>query len=340
MATANTLRTSISLDAPGKSIGHLELSWSDDFHAYGIIPIPIVVLKGGPGPTALVTAGVHGDEYEGLAITRRLIAELDVKDITGRLIIMSATNLPAVRERARVSPIDNQNMNRAFTCDKPMGPTALIAEFIERMVLPQADVVLDLHSGGTQSIYAPCGYVYQMGDASFRAKKLALCHAFGAPMTATVAATSSGGSLSSACERIGLPMLATELGGGARLDRTAYEIGWHGTLNLLRYSGVLKGEAIATRTDLYRTASRACFVMAPINGLFEAFVAPGDIVEAGAPAGRIWPMDDLTRAPIDIVFTEAGTVLCCRTMPMVTHGDYLCHTGIRISDSDFLKDQT
>ena len=65
---------SIDLDAPGKRIGHLRVSWSDDVHAYGVIPVPIAVIKGGDGPTALVTAGVHGDEYEGLVITRRLVA--------------------------------------------------------------------------------------------------------------------------------------------------------------------------------------------------------------------------------------------------------------------------
>lgn len=340
MARPAALRASIALDAPGKSIGHLELSWSDDAHAYGLIPVPIAVIKGGPGPTALVTAGVHGDEYEGLVITRRLIRDLEAKDIRGRLIVIPATNLPAVRSRTRVSPIDRQNMNRAFTGKKPNGPTSLIADFVEQALLPQVDVALDLHSGGTQSIYAPCGYVYEMGETSFRAKKLALCHAFGAPMTATVAATSSGGSLSSACERAGVPMLATELGGGARLDCRAHEIGWRGALNLLRHAGVLAGEPQATRTDLYRTASRACFVMAPIDGLFESCVEPGDEVAEGAPAGRIWPMDDLSRAPVDVTFAQAGTVLCCRTMPMVTRGDYLCHTGTRISDPDFLKDQT
>ena len=74
--TPPTIAVSIDLDAPGKRIGHLELLWSDDEHAYGIIPVPIAVIANGNGPSVLVTAGVHGDEYEGLVITRKLIAEL------------------------------------------------------------------------------------------------------------------------------------------------------------------------------------------------------------------------------------------------------------------------
>ena len=47
------IAVSIDLDAPGKRIGHLELAWSDDEHAYGIIPVPIAVIAHGAGPSAL-----------------------------------------------------------------------------------------------------------------------------------------------------------------------------------------------------------------------------------------------------------------------------------------------
>ncbi len=35
---------SIPLDAPGLHIGHLAVPFSDDAHAYGVIPVPIAVL--------------------------------------------------------------------------------------------------------------------------------------------------------------------------------------------------------------------------------------------------------------------------------------------------------
>ena len=189
------IAVSIDLDAPGKRIGHLELVWSDDEHAYGVIPVPIAVIANGTGPSLLVTAGVHGDEYEGLVITRRLIAEIEQDAVSGRIVIMPGVNWPAVRARRRVSPIDRQNMNRAFPGDSKSGPTAMIADFIERSLLPGIAYAVDLHSGGTQSVYAPCGYVYGTGERSFREKKLAAGHAFGAPRTAVVSTTSSGGSL-------------------------------------------------------------------------------------------------------------------------------------------------
>jgi predicted deacylase len=330
------LPCSIDLDGPGKRIGFLRLSWSDNAHAYGVVPVPIAVVRGGDGPTALVTAGVHGDEYEGLAIARRLIAELKPADVPGRIIIMPGVNWPAVEARSRISLIDLQNMNRAFPGDASSGPTAMIADFISRVLLPQTAVAIDLHSGGAKSVFTPCGYVYGMGSRDFRAAKLAAAHAFGAPVTAVVKATSSRGSLSAACESHGVVMVATELGGAALLDRKALAIGHAGTLNLLRHGGILAGEAKPTRTALHHTASADAFVMAPIDGLFEAAASLDDHVAAGDLAGQIWPMDDLSRAPVEVRFTVGGRVLCTRTMPMVRRGDYLVHTGIAISDDDFL----
>jgi predicted deacylase len=334
--TLPAVACSIDLDAPGKRIGHLRLSWSDNEHAYGVIPVPVAAIRGGDGPTALVTAGVHGDEYEGLVIARRLLAEIEPADLQGRLIIMPGVNWPAVEARTRTSPIDQQNMNRAFPGHAASGPTAMIADFIERIILPHADYAIDLHSGGTKSVFTPCGYVYGMGDPAFRARKLAAAHAFGAPVSAVVMATSSGGSLSAACERHGVVMVATELGGGAMFSRAAATIGWNGTLNLLRHAGVLAGPGQPTRTSLFHTASADAFVMAPIDGLFEADAGLDAEVAAGDVAGQIWPMDDVSRAPVRVAFGAAGRVLCVRTMPMVRRGDYLGHTGHPITDQEFL----
>jgi len=332
-----TIAASIDLDASGKRIGHLELAWSDDEHAYGVIPVPIAVIANGKGPSVLVTAGVHGDEYEGLVITRKLIAGISPEAISGRIVVMPGVNWPAVRARRRVSPIDRQNMNRAFPGDSASGPTAMIADFIERRLLPGMAYAVDLHSGGTQSVYAPCGYVYGTGERAFRDRKLAAAHAFGAPRTAVVTTTSSRGSLSAACERHGVAMVATELGGGAALGHAGLGIGWEGTLNLLRHAGLLSGSPAPTRTVLLHAASRACYVMATIDGLFEHSADVGADVEAGDPAGKIWPIDDLSRDPVELRFAVGGTVLARRTMPMVTRGDFVCHVGRPMSDDEFLE---
>lgn len=330
------LTASIDLAEPGKRIGHLELVWSDNVHAYGIVPVPIAVVSSGPGPAVLVTAGVHGDEYEGLVIARRLLSELEPSAVTGSVIIMPAVNLPAVRAASRVSPIDGANMNRAFPGEPAQGPTAMIADFIERNLLPRVDFAVDLHSGGTRSVYTPCGYIYALGSEAMRKRKLAAAHAFGAPHTAVVAATSSGGSLSAACERHDVVMVATELGGGGVLCRRAQEIGYQGTRALLAHAGVLAGSVASRRTSLVHVESRRSSVMATLDGMLEHAVEVGEEVEPGQLAGRIWPMDAVSRPPVALTFAVGGIVLARRATPLVLAGDTLCHTGRAISDREFL----
>ena len=63
--------------------------------AYGWIPVPIVQLKNGDGPTTLLISGNHGDEYEGQVALSKLCAQLDIEDVNGRLIIMPMANYPA-----------------------------------------------------------------------------------------------------------------------------------------------------------------------------------------------------------------------------------------------------
>src|SRR4051794_39471876 len=80
----------------GRQHGFLRLLHSVHSSAYGYIPIPIVVIKGGEGPTALFVSGNHGDEYEGQVALCNLVKSLDPARINGRVIILPAANFPAV----------------------------------------------------------------------------------------------------------------------------------------------------------------------------------------------------------------------------------------------------
>jgi len=65
MTAASPIEASIDLDADGIRHGHLRLPHSHDGSAWGHVMIPITVARNGDGPTALLTGGSHGDEYEG-----------------------------------------------------------------------------------------------------------------------------------------------------------------------------------------------------------------------------------------------------------------------------------
>ena len=65
-----------------------------------VIPSPIAVLSGGvKGPTALLIAGTHGDEYEGQILLQELHRGIDPAEVSGRLIVLPALNIAAVKGR-------------------------------------------------------------------------------------------------------------------------------------------------------------------------------------------------------------------------------------------------
>ena len=65
-------------------------------------------------PTVLLTAGVHGDEYEGQVTLTKLVKEITPDQVNGQIIIVPMTNFPAANAGLRTSPIDDLNLNREF----------------------------------------------------------------------------------------------------------------------------------------------------------------------------------------------------------------------------------
>ena len=102
----------VDFDRDGVQHGCLRLPYSRDDSAWGSIMIPMTVVKRGEGPTALLTGGNHGDEYEGPIALFELARVLTTAEVTGRVIIVPAMNYPAFRTGTRTSPIDGGNLNR------------------------------------------------------------------------------------------------------------------------------------------------------------------------------------------------------------------------------------
>ncbi len=77
------ISATVDFDADGVQHGFLKLPISTDISAWGAVMIPITVLKNGDGPTALLTGGNHGDEYEGITSLLKLANALKTQDVSG-----------------------------------------------------------------------------------------------------------------------------------------------------------------------------------------------------------------------------------------------------------------
>ncbi|MGB1863915.1 MAG: succinylglutamate desuccinylase/aspartoacylase family protein [Candidatus Puniceispirillum sp.] len=327
------LEINIDLHEPGKRAGDILMRWSDNERPLGVYPVPIACIVGKPGPTALLVAGVHGDEFEGPVTLSQLIDDIDPTQIEGRLIILPAFNSPAVLASQRTSPLDGKNMNRAFPGDPDGGPTDMLADFLVSVLLPDADLVIDLHAGGKASVFATSALANRSEDKNLMQANLDFATAFGAPLTWVLGAYNDSRSLNAAALDAGVPMIAAELGGGGGTDPEQVAQAIVGVKRCLALAGIINEALPEAQTPLLvETRSSADNIYAPANGLFDRHFAAGDHVVAGQMAGYIRSLDKLDEAPVPLHFVTDGIVLAHGNRGYVSRGDMLamlvCETVI------------
>ena len=324
--SGSLITSEIDFEAEGKYTGFLRLPHSVHRSAYGRILIPIVMVKNGTGPTTLLMAGNHGDEYEAQIALSKLSRELKADDIQGRLIILPMANFPAAQAGTRTSPIDDGNLNRAFPGDPHGTPTQMIAHYIEEDLLSMCDYFFDFHSGGS-SLFYPATLLRGLGHSPEESAKLIeLQAAFDAPYAWVF--TSGGGRASTARtamgggNRKGAITLMAELGGGGTVSPSILALTERGIERLLHRVGMLPAyepdDANGTRE---LTISES--VIAYDDGVFEPYCDLEDEIKVGDTAGVIHFPDTPWHTPVTLTFKHAGMVLCKRAQGRVERGDCL-----------------
>jgi len=326
-AIASPIHNEIDFEQPGRQVGYLRLPHSVHRSAYGWLPIPIASVGNGDGPTVLVMGGNHGDEYEGQILVSRLAREVLPEQVHGRLILLPMANYPAAQAGSRTSPLDGGNLNRSFPGDPQGTPTQVIADYIERSLLPRVDVVIDLHSGGSSLQYHGATLFAQADpDPKRHQRVLDAVAAFGLPYSVINERPNPVGLLAAA-RRNGVLGLLTELGGAGTVDAKVLETAWQGLRHLLAHLGVLRGQLVPEGpphdTRLLRVDRERHYIYARDDGIFEPLAPLGDHVEAGQPAGRLHTPDRPDREPVTVLFPAAGLVICKRFPALSQRGDCL-----------------
>ncbi|MBL8690410.1 MAG: succinylglutamate desuccinylase/aspartoacylase family protein [Rhodospirillaceae bacterium] len=333
---SSSIWTEIDFNKSGKQVGRLHLPYSVTRSAYGHIDIPAAVIKNGSGPTVLLMAGNHGDEYEGQVTLIRLIQDLEASDIKGRIIFMPAANLPAAMAGTRVSPLDAGNLNRAFPGNANGSPTWQIAHYIDDVVVPECDAWLDLHSGGGSLDYLPFAAFYQTGeDKKLDANAEGIMEAFGAPRSCRVTAPPDGRLAAASGHRRKIPYLGGEYGGTASVNPDGVDITRNGVLRALAHLGVLKTlkrfkVPAPKKTRLMELGGHDYYMHAPEAGLFEPATRLGDEVKKGQLCGTVHFIDNPERKGVPVTFKRDGVVVCKRHYGRVEPGDCVAHLATDI----------
>ena len=341
MADASPVHCTLDLDRPGKQFGRLELPRSNNSSGWSHLFIPIVTIRGGDGPTALVFGGVHGDEPEGQVAALNLARWTEPADVPGRLIVVPCASIEASRAYTRLWP-SGANLNRSFPGSPDGPPDEQLADFVTRFLMPLADVVVDMHSGGRSSLCPPWSEMHWVEDAAQRSQMVEGMLAWNTDVHFVYIDIAGTGLLVGEAERQGKIVVSTELGGGGHVTAATHRIAASGLANVLRHFGVLAGE-VATRQSLgldpptiVRATEVENYLLAPDSGLWETLIDVGERVEPGQLVGRIHFIDRPDREPSPVHAANGGYVCGVRAIATTDQGDNVVVIGREVDVAELL----
>lgn len=337
-ASVSRISTEIDFERDGKQVSYLKVPNSTNQSGWGTLLMPIIVVKNGAGPTVLFTGGNHGDEYEGPLALLKLSRELQPEQVRGRVIILPGLNYPALQAGTRLSPIDGRNMNRVFPGEREGTITQVIAHYVYHVLLPLADVVVDIHSGGSSMIFPSCVVMHHLDNAEQMATTLQAIKQFGAPIALILRELDSAGMLDSAVEEMGKIFISTELGGGAFVTPETMRVAHTGVRNLLKHFGVMEGDIIAAgeqgrpATRLMEVPEENSYIMALASGLYEPFVEVGEPVEPGMALGCIYFPDSPEHEPMIPIAQLSGLLITRAGRGAVKRGDTIAVLAVDFAE--------
>lgn len=232
------------VNAGTKGIGWLDVARAP---AGGSFSIPLVVAHGAvDGPTLLLEACAHGDEYEGTLAVLAVLRDLDPANLRGTVIAVPVLNGPAFEAETRGNPLEryHYDLNRSFPGEHGGSVTQRIAARYFDEVVKRANVVVSLHGGG--NVFYLDGFVVAHATSG---NAMELIRAMGWKRftdTPDVALNPYQGTLWEKCNELGIPTIVAEFGGASRrspadIERAKAEFS-RGIRNVMVHYGMLDGD--------------------------------------------------------------------------------------------------
>ena len=289
---------------------------SYELHTKNSIDIPVFVFRSGaPGPTILFSAGMHGEETNGIEIVRKLITHEQLKNLKcGNIIAIPVINSMAFLMGSRDLP-DGRDLNRCFPGKKNGSFGSRIAFDMMQHIVPLIDFGIDFHTGGAKINNTPqirCVFEFP--------KNIELAKQFSPPII--IDSVYRDGTFRKEAAKKGKPILVYEGGESMRFNYTAINEGINGCLRLLKSYNMID---IDIPNNHSVKILKDSWIRANTSGLFHVNVSNGSYVNKGNLLGVLCnpfgTIEHKVRANID------GYIVGINNQPVVNQGDALIHIG-------------
>ncbi|PRX44455.1 succinylglutamate desuccinylase/aspartoacylase family protein [Salegentibacter salegens] len=281
------------------------------------VEVPVIIERSKrPGPVVLITAGIHGDEINGVEIVRQIISKGINRPQKGTVICIPVVNIFGFLNLRREFP-DGRDLNRMFPGTKHGSLASRFAFQFVKKILPLANFCLDFHTGGASRFNAPQIRVKRGDEQSLKYARI-----FSAPFT--IYSKTITKSYRETCAKNGVPVLLFEGGKSMNSNRDIAKHGVEGTMRILSFLEMLNPkfeypDAITETVVIENTN----WMRAKYSGLLHIKIPCGKHVEKGEYIGTITDPYGKFRHKIKAVNT--GYVININESPIVYQGDAIFH---------------
>lgn len=291
-------------------------------HTSSTIDVPVIIERSKkPGPIVLFTAGIHGDEVNGVEIVRQLIAKGINKPKCGTIICIPVINIFGFINLKREFP-DGRDLNRVFPGSSHGSLASRVAHKLISEIVPHADYIIDFHTGGSGRFNAP-----QLRIVKENKQLNDLAKVFGAPFV--LYSRNLSKSFRGTCHKLGKPLLLYEGGKSFHIDDTVTNHGVNGAKRILNHLGMLnsKFKASAPKKDcVFINESR--WQRAHLSGMFKASITINSKVKKGEVLGNI--TDPYGKFNHFVKAESGGYIINVNESPIVYQGDALFHITTKL----------
>jgi uncharacterized protein len=286
-------------------------------HTTTKLKIPVIIERSKiDGPVVLLSAGIHGDEINGVEIVRQIIIQKINKPKTGTIICIPIVNMFGFVNKSREFP-DGRDLNRVFPGSKKGSLASRFAFHILKEIMPVVDFAVDFHAGGASRFNAP---QIRIAPNHIELKKLA--DVFDAPFT--LYSKNIAGSFRNSSEKMNVKMLLFEGGKSLDINNQIAMEGVNGTKRLLHYLGMLSDlHIIENQKNKTIYIEKSGWLRAKCSGLFHDNNKIGCFVEKGTVLGLI--TDPFGKFEQKVKAPNAGYVINANHSPIVYEGDAIYH---------------
>lgn len=285
---------------------------------YTPIEVPVFIFRGKKaGPTILCTAGLHGDELNGIEILRRSLSNNVFKPEYGNILVVPLVNVYGFLQNSRGMP-DGKDINRSFPGSKRGSLAKMLAYDLMNEVVPHADMVIDFHTGGA----ARDNYPHVRCDLNYE-PNMTLAKAFEPEIILHSPLISR--SFRRTVQLQDKPVMVVEIGESLRFDEHGIDQGVHLLARLLSNLGIQETN-LDRITDKTRVFGASKWVRSTASGLFQSKFNPGDEVQKRQVLGLV--TDPYGRFKKSIRCTGEGILVGLNRNPIVSRGDALVHIAV------------